>query len=144
MNIGCIDETNTFCVLPTCLALSLLLCAVFISLVLSLLLCAVCPSYPVFTSLVLSPLYCLPLCSPSLCVVSLFGGWAFLVTSLLAVWPERFRGPVRGAAGRGEPTAMDHWTRPNQRANTSLTAENECQISRVSAHWVLYMLYGGI
>ena len=31
-----------------------------------------------------------------------------------------------------------------QRVNTPLTAENEGQISRVSAHWVLDMLYGDI
>ena len=31
-----------------------------------------------------------------------------------------------------------------QRVNTPLTAENEGQISRVSAHWVLNMPYGDI
>ena len=31
-----------------------------------------------------------------------------------------------------------------QRVNTPLTAENEGQISRVSAHWVLDMLCGDI
>ena len=32
----------------------------------------------------------------------------------------------------------------NQRVNTPLTTENEGQISRVSAHWVLDMLCGDI
>ena len=32
----------------------------------------------------------------------------------------------------------------HQRVNTPLTAENEGQISRVSAHWVLDMLCGDI
>ena len=47
------------------------------------------------------------------------------------------------------PRSLERSPRPRmwigtQRVNTPLTAENEGQISRVSAHWVLNMHYGDI
>ena len=42
-----------------------------------------------------------------------------------------------------EKTEQSFLPKITQRVNT-LTAENEGQISRVSAHWVLDMLYGDI
>ena len=52
----------------------------------------------------------------------------------------------RGRAGRIITLRRCHRCRGSgfQRVSTPLTAENEGQISRVSAHWVLNMPYGDI